>query len=297
MFISDVTKSTCIPKWMFMLVIQELIHRQLPSSNMAPLVLPSVLIASAYLLSTVSAVPNVDELVGTWSTKSAAVLTGPGFYNPVNDTLLEPTHTGISYSFTADGYYEEAYYRAISNPAKPSCVSSIMQWQHGKFVLNSDGSLSLSPFSVDGRQLESAPCTAGTATYTRYNQSETLQKYQVYTDPYTKLTRLDLYQFDGTPVNPMFLAYSPALMLPTETLNPTTSATSTSSSKMKRWLGYGDEPEEPTTSEGYLLPLNKNAKHISRGIEQPSLINRIDLDLVWWAGVGLTIFGGAAYLL
>lgn len=50
-----------------------------------------------------------------------------------------------------------------------------MQWQHGKFVLNADGSLSLSPFSVDGRQLQSAPCTADSATYTRYNQSETLQ--------------------------------------------------------------------------------------------------------------------------
>lgn len=59
--------------------------------------------------------------------------------------------------------------------AKPSCVSSIMQWQHGKFVLNADGSLSLNPFSVDGRQLESAPCTADTATYTRYNQSETME--------------------------------------------------------------------------------------------------------------------------
>lgn len=59
--------------------------------------------------------------------------------------------------------------------AKPSCVSSIMQWQHGKFVLNSDGSLSLSPFGVDGRQLESAPCTAEHAIYTRYNQSETIQ--------------------------------------------------------------------------------------------------------------------------
>ncbi|RAL66303.1 hypothetical protein DID88_005973 [Monilinia fructigena] len=199
---------------------------------MAPLVLPSILIASACLFSTASTAPNVDELVGTWSTKSAAVLTGPGFYNPVNDSLLEPTHTGISYSFTADGYYEEAYYRAISNPAKPSF---------------------LSPFSVDGRQLESAPCAASHATYTRYNQSETMQKYQVYTDPYTKLTRLDLYQFDGTPVNPMFLAYSPALMLPTETLNPTSKAASTSTSKMKRWLGYGDEPEEPTTSEGYIF--------------------------------------------
>ncbi|KAI9640699.1 Reversal of tor2 lethality [Ciborinia camelliae] len=264
---------------------------------MAPLVLPSILIVGACVLSTVSAAPSLDELAGTWSTKSGAVLTGPGFYNPVNDSLLEPTHTGISYSFTADGYYEEAYYRAVANPAEPSCVSSIMQWQHGKVVLNSDGSLSLNPFSVDGRQLESAPCIASTATYTRYNQSETMEKFQVYTDPYTKLTRLDLYQFDGTPVNPMFLAYSPALMLPTETLNPTSKATSTSSSKMKRWLGHENDPEEPTTSEGYVLPLNKNAKHISRGIEQPSLIHRIDLDLVWWAGVGLTIFGGAAYLL
>jgi hypothetical protein len=38
-----------------------------------------------------------------------------GFYNPVNDSFIEPSHTGISYSFTSDGYYEEAYYRAISN--------------------------------------------------------------------------------------------------------------------------------------------------------------------------------------
>ena len=29
--------------------------------------------------------------------------------------MIEPSHPGISYSFTADGHYEEAYYRAISN--------------------------------------------------------------------------------------------------------------------------------------------------------------------------------------
>jgi Chaperone for protein-folding within the ER, fungal len=54
-------------------------------------------------------------LAGTWTTKSKTVLTGPGFYNPVTDRLTEPNHPGISYSFTEDGYYEEAYYRAISN--------------------------------------------------------------------------------------------------------------------------------------------------------------------------------------
>ena len=38
-----------------------------------------------------------------------------GFYNPVEEKFTEPKHTGISYSFTADGFYEEAYYRAIAN--------------------------------------------------------------------------------------------------------------------------------------------------------------------------------------
>ena len=38
-----------------------------------------------------------------------------GFYDPVNEKMFEPSHTGFSYSFTADGFYEEAYYRAISN--------------------------------------------------------------------------------------------------------------------------------------------------------------------------------------
>jgi len=40
-----------------------------------------------------------------------------GFYNPVKDVMYEPALTGISYSFTDDGNYETAYYRAISNRA------------------------------------------------------------------------------------------------------------------------------------------------------------------------------------
>lgn len=38
-----------------------------------------------------------------------------GFYNPTSDQFVEPSHPGISYSFTDDGYYEEAYYRAIAD--------------------------------------------------------------------------------------------------------------------------------------------------------------------------------------
>jgi hypothetical protein len=256
--------------------------------------LPSLLLAYASLLSLAAA--DVTELVGTWSTKSGAVLTGPGFYNPVNDSMIEPTHTGISYSFTADGFYEEAYYRAVSNPTTPKCPQAIMQWQHGTFVENSTGSLILTPFSVDGRQLQSDPCNYKNSIYTRYNQTETIKKYAVSTDGYTKLTRLDLYEWDGTPMNPMFLAYSPAMMLPTQTLNPTAAASSTS--KAKRWLGGSSKEEEPLGHvEGIPLPLNKNTQHIKRGIQQQSWIHRVDLDFVWWTGVGMAVFGGAAYLI
>jgi hypothetical protein len=57
----------------------------------------------------------------------------------------------------------------------PSCPSAVMQWQHGTFVENADGSLTLSPFSVDGRELISDPCSSSTSSYLRYDQSETME--------------------------------------------------------------------------------------------------------------------------
>lgn len=80
--------------------------------------MPGKMIVGYLLLSFLIAVVrtnSVAELVGTWTTKSRSVVTGPDFYDPINDRLLEPRLTGISYSFTADGYYEQAYYRAVSN--------------------------------------------------------------------------------------------------------------------------------------------------------------------------------------
>jgi len=31
--------------------------------------------------------------------------------------MIEPKHTGISYSFSTDGHFESAYYRAVANRA------------------------------------------------------------------------------------------------------------------------------------------------------------------------------------
>jgi hypothetical protein len=80
--------------------------------------------AAALTLVTLAAAQYPDELVGTWVTKSRAVVTGPGFYDPVADKFIEPQHAGISYSFTSDGYFEQAFYRSIPNPGTPKCPSS-----------------------------------------------------------------------------------------------------------------------------------------------------------------------------
>ncbi len=84
-------------------------------------------------------------------------------------------------------------------------------------------------------------------------------------------------------MNPMYIAYSPPMMLPTVTMNPTTAASASPTSKAKR-----------DYVEGMELPLNKDAKHIKRSIERSPTI---DVNIIWWMGVGMTVFGGAAYLL
>lgn len=106
----------------------------------------------------------------------------------------------------------------------------------------------------------------------------TSQKYEVVKDAYSGAQRLNLFRFDGAPLNPMYLAYSPPQMLPTQTLNPTSTAGPSSTSKAKRDLESDHFADEP---------LNKNV-----------LIKRkepINADKWWWIGVGMTGIGGVAY--
>ncbi|KAL1959766.1 hypothetical protein VTO42DRAFT_1352 [Malbranchea cinnamomea] len=213
------------------------------------------------------------ELTGTWVTKSRAVVTGPDFYDPIRDRFKEPLNTGISYSFTDDGYYEEAHYRAVANPTKPSCPQGIMQFQHGTYSIKSNGSLILTPFAEDGRQLISDPCKSNKAEYYRYNQTEIFKRYEVVTDRFHNVRRLNLYQHDGSPMNPMFLAYKPPQMLPTETLNPI--AGLTGKSKAKR---------DGSSYAPLSKPLNLDT------YENPMRV------LLWWLGLALVSIGSATLL-
>lgn len=196
----------------------------------------SILFTLLLLLQLVFGEPNMEELEGTWVSKSNTVFTGPGFYDPVDELLIEPALPGISYSFTKDGYFEEALYRIKSNPKNHSCPIASITYQHGKYEILSNGSVVLKPFAVDGRQLLSDPCgyKEDEANYVRYVQLTWFEKYQVSISDYHGRYMLQIYQFDGSPMQPLYLAYKPPLMLPTEPLNPTDKSKATSTSLRKR---------------------------------------------------------------
>lgn len=201
------------------------------------MILNPIILAVFYLFTTVFGDPNMKELVGTWSSKSNTVFTGPGFYDPVDELLIEPDLPGISYSFTEDGHYEEALYRVVSNPQNHSCPVASVTYQHGSYELLSNGSLVLKPIAVDGRQLLSDPCGGNSEThsiYSRYVQSTWFKAFQVYVHNYNGRYTLQLYQFDGSKMQPLYLAYKPPLMLPTYALNPTDKASETKSSLRKK---------------------------------------------------------------
>jgi hypothetical protein len=92
-----------------------------------------------------------------------------------------------------------------------------------------------------------------------------------------------MYQFDGSPMNPMYIAFRPPQMLPTTTLNPTTaSATASSTSKAKVKRGMDGNME---------VPLNWKSK-----MGDKEVIHYINADRLWWIGLGMTGVGGLLYL-
>lgn len=226
------------------------------------------MLVSSLVYTLVSVASSISALTrsieGTWASKSKAVMTGPGFFNPLTDSLLEPNHTGVSYSFTTDGHFESALYTITANPVKPQCPSGVLQWAHGTYTLAADGSILMVPIPVDGRQLVSAPCTSSDSQYIRFSGNETMQSYSIELDSYRGEWKLTLNRLYGAPVQPLYLVYDPPQMLPTTTLLPT------AHSKAKRSL---------PNPEG------------SSGDPVPSLLNSL-----WYSGATMLFLGGLAFV-
>lgn len=134
----------------------------------------------------------------------------------------------------------------------PSCPQAMIQWQHGSYSTSASGGLNLVPIAIDGRSLTSNPCISTEkkrATLSRYAQNETMSKVEVGIDDYSQTMRLDLYGFDGTPLNPMWLVSQTPRMLPTTTLAVSSSTATAASNKIKRTLSSGRETIVRTVSD------------------------------------------------
>ncbi|PVF99950.1 hypothetical protein CPB86DRAFT_254476 [Serendipita vermifera] len=167
------------------------------------------------------AIHNVSSIAGSWSSGSGHVQTGSGFCNPVQSTFETPATAGIAYSFTEDGYFEEALYRFTGNGTDPRCVVALLQFQHGGFQLLNNGSIVLKPFAQDGRQQVQNPCTAESNVLRQFNQTTLFQSWRIFRDPQGR-DKLHLFRFDGAPFAPMFRVTDTPNMLPTRVLTNTT---------------------------------------------------------------------------
>lgn len=61
--------------------------------------------------------------------------------------------SGYSFSFTEDGYFEQAQFTWNANATDPHCIEAVVIWQHGTYEVLGNGSITTnsSVFAGDGR--------------------------------------------------------------------------------------------------------------------------------------------------
>lgn len=135
---------------------------------------------------------------------------------------------------TADGFFEEAQYRYKSNASDPFCISSVLWWQHGKYKINDDDTITMTPWATDGRVQTQTRCGGTTeAQVYYYNEKGTFKSWdvQVRVNPAKPKEganfALITQAFDGAKNPPMYLIARPPNMLPTQVLTGTNSSGST----------------------------------------------------------------------
>ncbi|KAF7298763.1 hypothetical protein MIND_00823800 [Mycena indigotica] len=176
-----------------------------------------------------SAAHNTTPIVGTWSSGTQRVVPGPGFANPAQETFTYPPTAGVGFSFSDDGWYELARYRYVANGSHPECIVGTLVWAHGNYNLLDNGSIILNPIG-DGYQQVQSPCNKDNSNFLQnYNLTELFVSWRIYTDR-TFGPKLHLYQWDGSPVAPLFRLSETPNMLPKQKLRNNEAHTVTSTS-------------------------------------------------------------------
>ena len=142
-------------------------------------------------------------------------------------------HTDVLWFSTDSGFYEISRYRFNSNGvwnfnflwllcsnsppgSQPTCITGVVNWVHGTYTLNPNGSITAVPLG-DGFQQIQDPCAAVSNFIEPYNDTEYYQQWRIFLDAQTGY-KLHLFQFDGAPLAPMFLVSTSPNMLPLELL-------------------------------------------------------------------------------
>ncbi|KAJ7639438.1 chaperone for protein-folding within the ER, fungal-domain-containing protein [Roridomyces roridus] len=124
--------------------------------------------------------------------------------------------TDSFFSSADDGWYEIARFRYGSNASHPECVVSTVVWAHGTYDLLQNGSIVLTP-AGDGYQQVQSTCGDNSNFMQNYNITELYQSWRIYTDV-TFGPKLHLFQYDGSPVAPLFQLSTEPNMLPKQKL-------------------------------------------------------------------------------
>lgn len=112
----------------------------------------------------------------------------------------------------------------LSTGSQPNCITAVMNWVHGTYALQSNGSIVLTP-NGDGYQQIQDPCAAVSDFIENYNDTELIPNFwYAYTDS-TLGQAIQLYAFDGTPLAPQYVVSATPNMLPTQQLRNVTAAT------------------------------------------------------------------------
>lgn len=106
----------------------------------------------------------------------------------------------------------------------PHCITGVMNWHHGHYTLEDNGTMTLHPFG-DGYQQVQDPCAAESNFIEDYNKTETYTNWRIFTDV-TAGPKLHLFAFDGAPLPPQFQISTTPNMLPTKSLRNVTTVAS-----------------------------------------------------------------------
>jgi len=180
--------------------------------------------ASALAQTDFSAAHNVTAIGGTWSSGSMNVTTGPTYVQPNSRTFTVPVNTGVSMSFDETSMWCEALrYRMYGYGPSPKCITVVLNWVHGPYNYNDNGSITLHP-AGDGFQRIQLPCNATSDFTEDYHDQELYESWQIFLDPIDG-PKLHMFGFDGSPLPPMKLLSQTPNMFPVQSLRNTTNTT------------------------------------------------------------------------